>query len=72
MKNIGLINIGKSNIIKTMDKLEVRVRIFECLYNTQFNGFKRVTDEQIDELVYNTIKIANKLDEDIENYESKN
>lgn len=48
---------------KTMDKLEARIRVFECLYNTQFRDFVRVTNGQIDELVNKTIEIANKLDE---------
>lgn len=45
-----------------MDKLEAKVRIFECIYNTQFSNFRRVTKEQIDALVNDTIEIANKLD----------
>ncbi len=47
-----------------MDKLEARIRIFECIYNTQFNGWPRVRNEEIDEAVYNTIKIVNKLYEE--------
>lgn len=54
-------NIIKEN--KTMDKLEARVRIFECLYNTQFNNFMRVTNKQIDELVNKTIEIVEKINE---------
>ena len=45
-----------------MDKLKAKLRVFECLYKTQFRDFVRVTNGQIDELVSRTIEIANKLD----------
>lgn len=61
MMNIGLIN---STMIKTMDKLEARVRIFEFLYNIHFHDFNVVRKDQIDELVNNAIEIANKLYEE--------
>ena len=46
-----------------MDRLEARVRVFECLYNNQFHNFVKVFNKQIDELVYKTIEIAQKLNE---------
>lgn len=58
MMNMGLIN---STTIKTMDKIELRVRIFEFLYNIHFKGCTVVRDKQIDELVYRAIEITNKL-----------
>ncbi len=43
-----------------MDKLEARVRVFECLCNNQINHMI-LKDEQLDKLIYNVIEIVEKL-----------
>lgn len=44
-----------------MDKLEARVRVFECLCNNQIINHVMLTDKQLNDLVCKAIEIVEKF-----------